>query len=52
MGAGCRGDGAVSIAEVDAHVAERVKALTGGRQRPTTQRPTTIRSGLPLAAVR
>ncbi|MBI5834445.1 MAG: caspase family protein [Armatimonadetes bacterium] len=42
-------DGIVSLAEVDAYVSERVKELTGGRQHPTSQRPATIRSSLPLA---
>lgn len=45
------GDRVVSLSELDAYVAERVKALTGGRQHPTTQRPTSIRSTLPLAAL-
>ena len=31
---------------------ERVKELTGGRQHPTTQRPTSIRSTLPLAILK
>jgi hypothetical protein len=45
------GDGVVSVAELDAYVADRVKELTDGHQHPTTQRPTTIRSSLPLAVV-
>ncbi|MBI5835190.1 MAG: hypothetical protein HZB16_23030 [Armatimonadetes bacterium] len=46
------GDGVISVAELDAFVAERVKELTEGRQHPTPQRPTTIRSSLPVAASR
>jgi WD40 repeat protein len=41
-------DGAVYLNELDLYVTERVKALTGGRQHPVTQKPTTIRS-FPLA---
>lgn len=42
-------DGLVTLAEVDAYIAERVKELSGGRQHPTTVRPATIRSSLPMA---
>jgi hypothetical protein len=45
-------DGSVTIAEVDAYVADRVKELTGGRQHPTTARPSTIRSNLPIFVLR
>ena len=41
-------DGIITLGEVDAYVAERVKELTGGRQHPTTARPSTIRSSLPM----
>jgi len=37
-------DGAIYLTEIDAYVTERVKELTGGKQHPTTQKPTTIRS--------
>jgi hypothetical protein len=37
-------DDVVSLNELDLYVAERVKGLTGGRQHPVTQKPTTIRS--------
>ncbi|MBI5834993.1 MAG: hypothetical protein HZB16_22040 [Armatimonadetes bacterium] len=45
-------DGVVTLAELDAFIAERVKALTGGRQHATTDKPTTIQSTLPLAVVK
>jgi len=41
-------DGTVYLNELDLYVTERVKALTGGKQHPVTQKPTTIRS-FPLA---
>lgn len=44
-------DGIVTLAEVDAYVANRVKALSRGLQNPTMQRPCTIPSGLALAMV-
>lgn len=43
------GDGVVTLAEVDAYVANRVKALSRGLQNPTMQRPWTIPSSLALA---
>lgn len=42
-------DGIVTLAEVDAYVANRVKALSMGRQNPTMQRPWTIPSSMALA---
>lgn len=45
-------EGIVTIASLDAYISDRVKELTGGRQHPTTHRPSTIRSSLPLAAVK
>ncbi len=42
-------NGIITISEVDAYVAERVKELTGGKQHPTTTHPSTIRSSLPMA---
>lgn len=44
-------DGTVTLAELDAYVADRVQELTAGRQHPTTQRPPSIRGNLPLALV-
>ena len=41
-------DGTVYLNELDLYVTERVKSLTGGKQHPVTQKPTTIRS-FPLA---
>ena len=43
------GDGVVTLAEVDAYVANRVKLLSRGLQNPTMQRPWTIPSSLALA---
>ena len=43
------GDGVVTLAEVDAYVANRVKLLSRGKQNPTMQRPSTIPSSLALA---
>jgi uncharacterized caspase-like protein len=43
------GDGVITLAEVDAYVANRVKALSRGLQNPTMQRPWTIPSSLALA---
>jgi len=42
-------DGVVTLAEVDAYVANRVKGLSNGLQNPTMQRPATIPSSLALA---
>jgi uncharacterized caspase-like protein len=42
-------DGVVTLAEVDAYVANRVKVLSRGLQNPTMQRPATIPSSLALA---
>src|SRR5262245_762135 len=50
--ADANGDGVVTLAEVDAYVANRVKTLTRGLQNPTMQRPWTIPSSLALALVR
>jgi len=36
------GDGIVNIREIDYYVAERVKELTGGKQHPTTQKPSVV----------
>lgn len=41
-------DGAVYLHHVEAHVAERVKELSKGKQHPVTARPTSVRS-FPLA---
>jgi WD40 repeat protein len=41
-------DGTVYLNELDLYVTERVKTLTGGKQHPVTEKPTTIRS-FPLA---
>ncbi|MCP5104089.1 MAG: caspase family protein [bacterium] len=35
-------DGIIHLRELDQYVSERVKALTKGKQHPTTQRPTTL----------
>jgi len=40
-------DGIVNIREIDYYVAERVKILTGGKQHPTTQKPSIV-SEFPL----
>jgi uncharacterized caspase-like protein len=40
-------DGIVNIREIDYYVAERVKILTGGKQHPTTQKPSVV-SEFPL----
>lgn len=45
-------DDTITLAEVDAYVANRVKVLSKGRQNPTMQRPATIPSGLALALLR
>ncbi|MCI0458099.1 MAG: caspase family protein [Gemmataceae bacterium] len=44
-------DGTVTLAELDAYVAERVQVLTRGQQQTTVQRPASIQSRLPLAVV-
>jgi uncharacterized caspase-like protein len=49
--ADANGDGIVTLAEVDAYVANRVKALSRGQQNPTMQRPWTLPSSLALALV-
>jgi WD40 repeat protein len=41
------GDNIVNIREIDYYVADRVKALTNGRQHPTTQKPSVV-SEFPL----
>ena len=41
-------DGIIYLRELDYYLAERVRELTGGRQHPTTQKPSSI-SRLPLA---
>ncbi len=46
------GDGVVTLAELDAYISERVKALTKGRQHATCERPATVRSVLPVAMVK
>lgn len=38
------GDGAVYLHHLDAYITDRVKELTGGRQHPTTAKPSTVRS--------
>jgi WD40 repeat protein len=43
-------DGAVYLTDIDAYVTDRVKELTDGKQHPTTQKPTTVRS-FPLVLV-
>lgn len=43
-------DGLVYLSEMDAYLADRVKALTGGRQHPVTSKPSSIRS-FPLGKV-
>jgi uncharacterized caspase-like protein len=45
-------DGVITLAEVDAYVANRVKVLSRGKQNPTMQRPWTIPSSLALAVSR
>jgi len=50
--ADANGDGIVTLSEVDAYVANRVKDLSGGKQNPTMQRPWTISSSLALALIR
>src|SRR5262245_35164463 len=47
--ADANGDGIITLAEVDAYVANRVKMLSRGLQNPTMQRPWTIPSSLALA---
>ena len=47
-GADYNKDNTVHLNEIDLYVADRVDKLTGGRQHPVTQKPTTIRS-FPLA---
>lgn len=44
-------DRQVSLGELDAYIANRVDELTGGRQHAATERPSTIRSLMPLAMV-
>lgn len=44
------GDGIVNIREIDYYVAERVKELTGGKQHPTTQKPSVV-AEFPLVQV-
>ncbi len=44
-------DGIVTLAELDAYVAERVQVLTRGKQQTTVQRPASVQSRLPLAVV-
>lgn len=52
-------DGSVTLAEVDAYVANRVPqlflqvndGLSGGSQHPTSAKPTSVRSAMPLARV-
>ncbi len=46
------GDGVVTLAELDAYISERVKALTRGRQHATCERPATVRSVLPVVMVK
>ncbi len=43
--------GSITLSELDAYVAERVKELTGGRQHPVMAKPATI-TNFPLATVR
>jgi len=47
-GADYNKDSTIHLNEIDLYVADRVDKLTGGRQHPVTQKPTTIRS-FPLA---
>ena len=49
--ADANGDGIITLAEVDAYVANRVKALSRDQQNPTMQRPWTIPSSLALGLV-
>jgi uncharacterized caspase-like protein len=49
--ADANGDGIITLAEVDAYVANRVKVLSRGRQNPTMQRPWTVPSSLALGRV-
>jgi uncharacterized caspase-like protein len=42
-------DGVVTLAEAEAYVANRVQALTRGKQNPAMDRPASIPSNLPLA---
>jgi len=45
-----RKTGKATITSLDAYLAERVKQLTGGRQTPTTTKPTTV-PDFPVAAI-
>ena len=47
--ADANGDGVVTLAEVNAYLAARVPALSGGRQHPATARPASVPASLPLA---
>jgi hypothetical protein len=51
-GAAADKDGTVTLAALDAYVTEEVKRLTGGRQHPTTGKPSTVRGSLPLAVAK
>lgn len=44
-------DGAVTLAEMDAYVADRVQTLSKGKQQSTMHRPATMQSRLPVALV-
>ncbi len=44
-------DGIIELRELDTFVSEKVKELTGGRQHPTTVKPSTI-SRFPVARVK
>jgi uncharacterized caspase-like protein len=44
-------DGMIHLREMDLYVAERVEALTKGKQHPTTQKPSTI-SRLPIVRIK
>jgi uncharacterized caspase-like protein len=47
--ADANGDGIITLAEVDAYVADRVEKLSNGKQQTAMERPATVRSNLPLA---
>src|SRR5262249_47467868 len=49
--ADANGDGVVTLAELDAYVAERVAALSKGKQQTAMQGPASIQSRRPLALV-
>jgi WD40 repeat protein len=46
-----KGDGTIYLRELDYYLSERVRELTGGRQHPTTQKPSSI-SRLSIAKIK